>query len=132
MVLKKLRQKGHWVCIYKVCYINLFIYHSACYINIYLSFCIFCVQFSSVAQLRPTLCDPMACRRPGFPVYRQLLEHTQTHVHLVGDVIQPSHSLLSPSPTVFNLSQHQCLFQWVSFALQVAKVLEFHLQHQSF
>ena len=46
MVLKKLREKGLWVCIYKVCYINLFIYHSACYINIYLSFCIFCVQFS--------------------------------------------------------------------------------------
>ena len=68
-------------------------------------------QFSSVAQLRPTLCDPMVCSTPGFPVYHQILEPTQTHVHRVGDVIQPSHPLLSPSPPIFNLSQHQCLFK---------------------
>ena len=70
-------------------------------------------QFSSVVQLCPTLCDPMDCSTPGFSVHHQLPESTQTHVHWVGDAIQPSHSLLSPSP-IFNLSQHQGLFQWVS------------------
>ena len=67
--------------------------------------------FSSVAQSCPTLCDPMDCSTPGFPVYHQLLELTQTHVHQVGDVIQPSHPLSSPSPPAFNLFQHQSLFQ---------------------
>ena len=61
---------------------------------------------------------------PGFPVHHQLLGFAQTHVHRVGDAIQPSHPLLSPSPPAFNLSQHQGLFQWVSFSHQVAKVLE--------
>ena len=74
----------------------------------------------------------MACSTPGFPVHHQLLEPTQTHVHHVGDAIQPSHCLLSPSPPTFNISQHQGLFQWVSSSHQVAKVLEFQLQHQSF
>ena len=69
---------------------------------------------------------------PGFPVQHQLLKLTQTHVHRVGDAIEPSHPLSSPSPPIFNLSQHQGLFQWVSSLHQVAKVLEFHLQHQSF
>ena len=69
------------------------------------------VQFSSVAQLYPTLCDPMDCSMPGFPVHYQLPEFAQTHVHQVGDAIQPSHPLLSPSPPAFNLSQHQGLFQ---------------------
>ena len=87
-------------------------------------------QFSSVAQLCPTLCDPMDCSTPGFPVLHQLLELAQTHVHWVSDVIQPSHLLLSPSTPTFNLSQHQGFFQWVSCLDQVAKVLE--LQHQSF
>jgi len=82
------------------------------------------VQFSSVAQLYPTLCDPMDCSTPGFPVHHQLLELAQTHVHRVGDAIQPSHPLSSPSPPAFNLSQHQGLFQWVSSSHQVAKVLE--------
>ena len=68
---------------------------------------------------------------PGLPVYHQLPEFTQTHVHWVGDAIQPSPPLLSPSPS-FNLSQHQGLFQWVSSSHQVAKVLEFQFQHQSF
>ena len=68
-------------------------------------------QFSSVAQSCSTLCDPMDCSMPGFPVHHQLLEPIQTHVHRVGDAIQPSHPLSSPSPTAFNLSQHQCLFQ---------------------
>ena len=74
----------------------------------------------------------MDCSTPGLPVYHQLLEFTQTHVHQVSDAIQPSHPLSSPSPPVFNLSQHQGLFKLVSFKYQVAKVLEFQLQHQSF
>ena len=73
----------------------------------------------------------MNCSMPGLPVHHQLLESTQTHVHWVGDAIQPSHSLSSPSPAL-NLSQHQGLFKWVSSLHQVAKVLEFQLQHQSF
>ena len=88
-------------------------------------------QFSSVAQSCPTLCDSL-CSMPGLPVHHQLLEFTQTHVHRVGDAVQPSHPLSSPSPPAFNLSQHQGLFRWVSSSHQVAKVLEFQLQHQSF
>ena len=89
------------------------------------------VQFSSVAQSCPTLCDPMDYSMPGLPVHYQLLEFTQTHVHWVSDAIQRSHPLSSPSPPAFNLSQHQGLFQWVASSYQVAKVLEFQLQHQS-
>ena len=89
-------------------------------------------QFSSVAQSCLTLCDPMDCSTPGFLVHHQLPEFTQTHVHWVGDAIQPSHLLLSPSPPTFNLSQHYGLFKWVSSSHQVAKVLEFQLQHLSF
>ena len=74
----------------------------------------------------------MDCSTPGFPVHHQLLEPAQTHVHRVGDAIQPSHPLSSPSPPTFNLSQHPGLFQSVSSLHQVAKVLEFQLQHQSF
>ena len=88
-------------------------------------------QFNSVAQWCLTLCDPMDCSTPGFPVHHQLPEFTQTHVHRVGDAIQPSHPLSSPSPPAFNLSQHQGLFQRVSSSHQVALVLEFQLQHQS-
>ena len=69
------------------------------------------IQFSSVAQLCPTLCDPMNCTTPGLPVHHQLLESTQTHVHRAGDANQASHLLLSPSPLVLNLSQHQGLFK---------------------
>ena len=65
------------------------------------------LHFSSVAQSCPTLCDPMDCSMPGFPVHHQLSEPTQTHVHCVGDAVQPSHPLSSPSPPAFNLSQHQ-------------------------
>ena len=89
-------------------------------------------QFSSVTQSYLTLCDPMNCSTPGFPVHHQLLESTQTHVHRVGDGIQPSHPLSSLSPPALNLSQNQGLFKWVSSLHQVAKVLEFQLQHQSF
>ena len=88
------------------------------------------LQFSSVAQLCPTLCDPMACSTPGLPVHHQLLESTQTHVRWVGDAIQPSHPLSSPSPPAFNLSQHQGLFKWVSSLHRVAKVLESSLPYQ--
>ena len=93
---------------------------------------LFINQFSSVAQSYLTLCDPMDCNMPGFPVHHQLLEFTQTHVHRVGDAIQPSHPLLSPSPPAFSLFQHQSLSQWISSSHQVAKVLELQLQHQSF
>ena len=80
-------------------------------------------QFSSVAQSCPTLC--MDCSMPGFPVHHQLPELTQTHVHCIGDSIQPSHPLSSPSPPTFSLPQHQGLFQGLSSSHQVAKVLEF-------
>ena len=81
------------------------------------------VQFSSVAQSCLNHCDPMNCSTPGLPVHHQLPELTQTHVHWVGNAIQPSHPLSSPSPAL-NLSQNQGLFQWVSFSHQMAKVLE--------
>ena len=90
------------------------------------------VQFSSVAQSCPTLHDPMNCSTAGLPVHHQLPKFTQTHVHWVDDAIQPSHPLSSPSLPAFNLSQHQGLFKWVSSSHQVAKVLEFQLQHLSF
>ena len=90
------------------------------------------VQFSSVTQLCLTLCNPMDYSTPVFPVHHQLSKLTQTHVHWVDDAIQPSHPLLSPSSPAFNLSQHQGLFKWVGSSHQVAKVLEFQLQHQSF
>ena len=86
-------------------------------------------QFSSVAQSCLTLCNLMDYSTPGFPVHHQ---HSElTHVHQVSAAIQPSHPLLSPSPHAFSLSQHQGLFQEVSSLNQVAKVLEFQLQHQS-
>ena len=72
------------------------------------------VQFSSVAQSCPTLCNPMNRSKPGLPVHHQLPESTETHVHWVVDAIQPSHPLLSPSHLALNLSQHQGLFKWVS------------------
>ena len=85
-------------------------------------------HFSSVTQLCPTLCNPMHCSMPGFPVYHQLPELAQAHVHWVGDAIQPSHPLSSPSPPAFNLSQDQGLFKWVSSFHQVAKVLPMNIQ----
>ena len=104
----------------------------------YLYLCLFCclmyrvIQFSSVAQLCLTLWNPMDCSAPGLPVHHQLPEFTQTYVCQVGDAMQPSHPLSSPSPPAFNLSQHQSLFKWVSSSHQVAKVLEFQPQHQFF
>ena len=85
------------------------------------------VQFSSVAQSCLTLFDPMNRSTPGLPVHHQLLQFTQTHVHRVGDAIQPSHPLSSSSPPAPNPSQHQSLFQWVSSSHEMAKVLEFQL-----
>ena len=90
------------------------------------------VQFSSVSQLCSTLCNPMDCSTPGFPVHHQLPELAETHVHLISDASQPSHPLLSCSPPALNLSQDQGLFKWVSSSHEMAKVLDFQLQHQSF
>ena len=78
------------------------------------------------------LCDPMNCSTPNLLVHHQLPEFTQTHVHWVGDAIQPSHPLSSSSPPAPSPSQHQGLFQWVNSSHQVGKVLEFQLQFQSF
>ena len=89
------------------------------------------VQFSSVAQSGPILCDAMNRSMPGLPVHHQLPEFTQTHAHRVGDAIQPSHPLSSTPPPAPNPSQHQGLFQWVISSHEVAKVLEFQLLHQS-
>ena len=85
--------------------------------------------FSSVTWSCLTLCNPTNHSTSGLPVHHQLLESTQTHVHWVGDAIQSSHPLLSPFPPALNLSQHQGLFKWVSSSHEVAKVLEFQLQH---
>ena len=90
------------------------------------------VQFSSVAQSCPTLCNPMNRSTPGLPVHHKVPEFTQTQVHRVSDAIQPSHPLASPSPPAPKPSQHQSLFQSVSSSHEVAKVLEFQLQHHSF
>ena len=91
-----------------------------------------CSQFSSVTQSCPTLCNSMNRSMPGLPVHHQLPEFTETHVHWVSDAIQPSHPLSSPSPPAPNPSQHQGLFQWVKSSHEVAKLLEFQPQHQSF
>ena len=104
----------HWIFLL-TCRLFLFLY--CCY---------------SVAQSCLTLCNPMNCSMPGFAVLHHFPELAQTHVHWVGDAIQPSHPLLSPSPPAFNLSQHQGLFQWVSPSHQVPKVWEIQLHHQSF
>ena len=91
------------------------------------------IQFSSVqSPSRVWLLHPMNPSTPGLPVHHQLPESTQTHIHRVGDAIQPSHPLSSPSPPVPNPSQHQGLFQWVNSSNEVVKVLEFQLQHQSY
>ena len=83
------------------------------------------VQFSSITQWCPTLCNPMNRSTPGLSVHHQLPQFTQTHIHRVSDVIQSSHLLLSPSPPAPNHSQHQSLFKWVNSSHEVAKVLEF-------
>ena len=104
----------HWIVVLKNCY----------YWEGY--------QFSSVAQSCLTFCNPMNCSTPGVPIYHQLPEFTLTHIQPVGDAIQPSHRLSSPSPPAPNPSQHQSLYQWVNSSHEVTKVLEFQLQHHSF
>ena len=89
-------------------------------------------SLSSVAQSCPTLCKPMNHSTPVLPVHHHLPEFTQTHIHQVSDVIQPSHPLSFPSPPAPNPSQHHSLFQWVNSSHDMAKVLEFQLQHHSF
>ena len=89
-------------------------------------------QFSSVTQSCSTHGNPMNCSMPGLPVHHKLPEFIQIYVHRVSDAIQPSHPLLFPSPPAPKPSQHQGLFQRVNSLHQVAKVLEFQLQHQSF
>ena len=96
-----------------------------------LGLAILSVQFSSVAQSCPTVCEHMNRSMPGLPVHHKLPEFTQTQVHRVSDAIQPSHPLASPSPPALNPSQHQSLFQWVSSSHEVAKILEFQLQRHS-
>ena len=86
----------------------------------------------SVTKSCTTLCNPMDCSMPGCSVLHYLLEFAQTHVHWVSDAIQPSHPLSPFSPPALNFPQHQDLFQWVGCLHQVAKILEFQLQHQSF
>ena len=104
-----------------------------CFSFWFTSFCIIgssfilLIQFSSVAQSCPTLCDPMNHSTPGLPVHRQLQEFPQTHVHQIGDAIQPSHPRSCPSPPASNPCQHQSLFQWVNSLHEVAKVLKFQL-----
>ena len=113
-----------------VSYFILHIWVSFSSVFLYLTYLTY---YSSVHMLSLTFCNPMDYSTPaGFPVYHQLPKLVQIHVHQVSDAIQPSHPLSSPSPPTFNLSQHQGLFWWVSSSHQVAKVLEFHLQHQSF
>ena len=90
------------------------------------------LQFSLVAHLCSTLCNPMDCSTPGFPIHHQLSELAQTHVPQVSDAIKPSHPLSSPSPSAFKFFQHQGLFQWVSSSHRVTKVLALQIQHQSF
>ena len=102
-----------YVCVYVCIYI--YIYICVC-IYIYIYVCVYIyiyiyIYISSVAQSCPILCDPMNLSMPGLPVHQQLLEFTQIHVHRVGDAIQPSHSLSSPSPPAPSLSQHQGLFK---------------------
>ena len=93
---------------------------------------LFGVQFSVVAQSCLTLCNPMDCSTPGFPVHHQLPELTQTHVHPVGDAMQPLHPLSPPSSPAFNLSQHQGLFNESVLRIRWPRLSEHQLRHQSF
>ena len=113
--------------------LNFFIIKFWEFLNILIQrfYCLYCsVQFS--CSVMSDSLDPMNCSTPGLPVHHKLPEFTQTCVHRVGDAIQPSPPLSSPSPPAPNPSPHQGLFQWVNTPYQVAKVLEFQLQHQSF
>ena len=124
---------NYWLC-YSLSFINVLFVNLDCFFYRGFSFPYIhrnsicfddSVQFSSVAQSCPTLCDPMNRSTPGLPVHHQLPEFTQTHVHRVSDAIQPSHLLSFPSPPAPNPSQHQGLFQWVNSLREVAKVILF-------
>ena len=129
-----------WLFWLKVCEFSLFKFLFDLLIFFLLSFqslfhlflLYYSVQFTSVQSLSHVRLFVTPWITPGLPVHHQLPEFTQTHVHQVSDVIQPSHSLSSLSPTAHNPSQHQGLFQWVNYSYEVAKVLEFQPQHQSF
>ena len=101
------------------------------YFTFYILWIFFCCP---VTQSCPPLCDPVDCTMLGFPLLHHLLEVAQTYVHWVGDIIQPSHPLSSPSPRAFNISQHQHLYQWVISTHQVlvasvsASVLSVNIQ----
>ena len=113
------------ICLCCLWFLSLMTYNFLCTVLLFPS-----VQFS-----RSVVSDPLRPHEPqhaSLPLHHQLLEFTQTNLHWVSDAIQPSHHLSSPSPPALNLSQHQGLFQWVSSSHQVAKVLEFQLQHQFF
>ena len=120
---KKTKKALFWhVLIFSYFFLDLIMWFNVGYFVILSGFCY--LAFSSVQSLWcPTLCDPMNCSMPGFSVHHQLPKLTQSHV---SDAIQPSHSLLSPSPA-FNLSQNQGLLKWVSSSHQVVKVLEFNV-----
>ena len=127
------KQKAHIIMKSHVMNINDFkVYLQLIPLPLSLTFSFSSAQFSSVTQSCPTLWDPMNRSTPGLPVHHQLPEFTQTHAHRVSDAIQPSHPLSSPSPPAPNPSQHKGLFQWVNSSHEMAKVLEFQLQHQSF
>jgi len=116
---------------YKIFFLN-YVIHFSIYENFEHLLCLLLynwVQFSH--SVMSDFCDTIDCSMPVFLVHHQLPELAQTHIHWVGDAIQPSHSLSSPYTPAFNLSQHQGLLQWVSSLNQVAKVLELQLQHQS-
>ena len=128
-VLVNLEEHLHMVLIFEACLhlINIWFRVTISQRKVFLS----SNQFSSVQLLSSAwLCDLMSTS--GLPVQCQLPESTQTHVHWVGDAIQSSHPLSSPSLPALNPSQHQGLFKWVSSSQQVAKVLKFQLQHQTF
>ena len=132
LMLFSLSLTGYWLtllCSGKTA-ITLIIFHlTACLsTNVQSAFLSFCQFIQSCLIVG----NPKDCRTPGFPVHHQLPELAQTHVHRVGDAIQQSRPLSSPSPPAFNLSQHQSLFQWVASSRQVVKVSERQLQHQSF
>ena len=124
------QQVESWVAWVPCFFFFSFTYFKLIFIGIWLLYNdVLVSQFSSVTQLCPALCHPIDCSKQGSLVHSQFPELAETHVHRVGDAIQPSHLLSSLSPPAFNLSQHQGLFQWVSSSHQVAKVLEFQLQH---
>jgi len=109
------------------CWVRVFIWLFSCFSRYAFIAMNLPLQFSSVSQSCPTLCDPTNHSTPGLPVHHQFPESTQTHVHWVIDAIQPSHPLSSAPPSASNPSQHHGLFQWVNSSHEVAKILEFQL-----